>query len=438
MNLIGLAFKNIRHQWLDTLLSVILLAFGLGTVSMLVLVEKQTTEQFNKNIKDIDMVLGAKGSPLQLILANVYHVDAPTGNIKVGDARIVTENPTIERAIPLAYGDNFEQWRIVGTDQGYPDHYEMKLAQGKTFQSDYEACIGADVAKSTGLKLGAPFLSTHGLDQAENDEEHAHHHNYTVVGIYESSGTVIDKLILTPVSTVWHAHEDQEVEEAEKPSEADTTLAVEKIVIKNNPPTMRKGPLMMLRPAKERKASPNDNKEVTAYLLKKRTPMAQMILPNLIKETNMQLALPAIEINRLSESFGLGMDTIKAIAMVIIALSFVSIFISLFNALRKRKKEIAIMRTMGASRIKVFMLIQLEGILLVIIGGALAWGLSRLGLSILSQQLNNNFHYTFNIKDGSIQELYLLGAAIIAGIVACFIPAFQAYKMDISKTLSNE
>ena len=433
MNLIKLALKNIKHQWLDTMLSVILLAFGLGTVSMLILVEKQTTEQFNKNIQDIDMVLGAKGSPLQLILANVYHVDAPTGNIKVGDARMVTENPTIERAIPLAYGDNFEQWRIVGTDQGYPDHYEMKLSQGQNFQSDYDACIGADVAKSTGLKLGDTFLSTHGLDQSENDEEHAHHHGYTVVGIYEPSGTVIDKLILTPVSTVWHAHE-----------KGDETIVSEKVTTDSAAiqapakPIMKKGPMMMLRPAKERKASPNDNKEVTAYLLKKRTPMAQMILPNLIKETNMQLALPAIEINRLSESFGLGMDTIKAIAFVIIALSFISIFISLFNALRKRKKEIAIMRTMGATRIKVFCLIQLEGLLLVIIGGALAWGLSRLGLSILSQQLNNNFHYTFNIKDGSLEELYLFGAAILAGMIACWIPAYQAYKMDISKTLSNE
>ena len=433
MNLIKLALKNIKHQWLDTMLSVILLAFGLGTVSMLILVEKQTAEQFNKNIQDIDMVLGAKGSPLQLILANVYHVDAPTGNIKVGDARMVTENPTIERAIPLAYGDNFEQWRIVGTDQGYPDHYEMKLSQGQNFQSDYDACIGADVAKSTGLKLGDTFLSTHGLDQSENDEEHAHHHGYTVVGVYEASGTVIDKLILTPVSTVWHAHE--EGDEVNVTENVSTDSAAIEAPAK---PIMKKGPMMMLRPAKERKASPNDNKEVTAYLLKKRTPMAQMILPNLIKETNMQLALPAIEINRLSESFGLGMDTIKAIAFVIIALSFISIFISLFNALRKRKKEIAIMRTMGATRIKVFCLIQLEGLLLVIIGGALAWGLSRLGLSILSQQLNNNFHYTFNIKDGSLEELYLFGAAILAGMIACWIPAYQAYKMDISKTLSNE
>jgi len=436
MNLIYLAIKNIKHQWLDTLLSVLLLAFGLGTVSMLILVEKQTSEQFNKNIQDIDMVLGAKGSPLQLILANVYHVDAPTGNIKVGDARMVTENPTIESAIPLAYGDNYEQWRIVGTQQGYPDHYEMKLVQGISFEEDYDACIGADVAKATGLKLGDTFLSTHGLDQTENDEEHAHHHNYTVKGIYAPSGTIIDKLILTPVSTVWHAHEDgHEEEEANDATPEEKDTSIQQMPSK---PLVKKGPMMMLRPAKERKASPDDNKEVTAYLLKKRTPMAQMILPNLIKETNMQLALPAIEINRLSESFGMGMDTIKAIALVIIALSFISIFISLFNALRKRKKEIAIMRTMGASRIKVFCLIQLEGLLLVIVGAAIAWGLSRIGLSILSDQLNNNFHYTFDIKDASWEELYLLVSALLAGMIACWIPAYQAYKMDISKTLSNE
>jgi putative ABC transport system permease protein len=115
MNIVKLAIKNIKHQWLDSALSILLLAFGVGAISMLILVEKQTTEQFNKNIQDIDMVLGAKGSPLQLILANVYHVDAPTGNIKVGEAKIITQNPTIETAIPLAYGDNYQQWGPIKT-----------------------------------------------------------------------------------------------------------------------------------------------------------------------------------------------------------------------------------------------------------------------------------------------------------------------------------
>ena len=430
MNLILLAWKNIRHQWLDTLLGVLLLAFGLGTISMLILIEKQSSEQFNRNIKDIDMVLGAKGSPLQLILANVYHVDAPTGNIKIRDAKQVIYNPTVAMAIPLAYGDNFQQWRIVGTDSNYAQHYAMKLREGVAFKEEYDANIGADVAKATGLKLGDTFLSTHGLDQTENDEEHAHHHAYRVVGIFEKSGSVIDRLILTPVETIWHAHEDSEPASAEIEESNDST---------NSPPPMiKKGPMMMLRPAKAMAPSPNDNKEVTAYLIKSRMAMAQMILPNLIKETNMQLAFTAIEVNRLSQNFGLGMDTVKAVAWVIIGLSFFSIFISLFNSLKKRKYELALMRSMGASPFKVFALIITESLLLVSTGIIFSWLFSRIGLSILSHQLNNSFHYTMNVKDFSIQEVYLTIAALLFGVIAALAPAINAYKMDISKTLAHE
>lgn len=430
MNLILLAWKNIRHQWLDTLLGVLLLAFGLGTISMLILIEKQSSEQFNRNIKDIDMVLGAKGSPLQLILANVYHVDAPTGNIKIRDAKQVIYNPTVAMAIPLAYGDNFQQWRIVGTDSNYAQHYAMKLREGVAFKEEYDANIGADVAKATGLKLGDTFLSTHGLDQTENDEEHAHHHAYRVVGIFEKSGSVIDRLILTPVETIWHAHEDSEPASTETEESNDSTNSA--------PPMIKKGPMMMLRPAKAIAPSPNDNKEVTAYLIKSRMAMAQMILPNLIKETNMQLAFTAIEVNRLSQNFGLGMDTVKAVAWVIIGLSFFSIFISLFNSLKKRKYELALMRSMGASPFKVFALIITESLLLVSTGIIFSWLFSRIGLSILSHQLNNSFHYTMNVNDFSIQEVYLTIAALLFGVIAALVPAINAYKMDISKTLAHE
>ena len=430
MNLILLAWKNIRHQWLETLLGVLLLAFGLGTISMLILIEKQSSEQFNRNIKDIDMVLGAKGSPLQLILANVYHVDAPTGNIKIRDAKQVIYNPTVAMAIPLAYGDNFQQWRIVGTDSNYAQHYAMKLREGVAFKEEYDANIGADVAKATGLKLGDTFLSTHGLDQTENDEQHAHHHAYRVVGIFEKSGSVIDRLILTPVETIWHAHEDNEPASNEIEESNDST---------NSPPPMiKKGPMMMLRPAKAMAPSPNDKKEVTAYLIKSRMAMAQMILPNLIKETNMQLAFTAIEVNRLSQNFGLGMDTVKAVAWVIIGLSFFSIFISLFNSLKKRKYELALMRSMGASPFKVFALIITESLLLVSTGIIFSWLFSRIGLSILSHQLNNSFHYTMNVTDFSIQEVYLTIAALLFGVIAALVPAINAYKMDISKTLAHE
>lgn len=433
MNVIKLAYKNVTHQWTDSLLSAVLLAFGIGVISLLLLVEKQATDQFDKNIKDIDMVLGAKGSPLQLILANVYHVDAPTGNIKMKDAKIVTQSPVVEMAIPLAYGDNFQNWRIVGTDSNYAKHYQMSFAQGTNFSTEYDAVIGAEVAIKTGLKLGDQFTSTHGLDQETADNEHLHNHQYTVVGVFNANGSVIDKLILTPLSTIWHAHEDHD-----ESSDAQMDSSSQVADISDPSPGNMAGPMMMLRPAHAQVATPDDNKEVTAFLIKKRSPMAQMILPNLIKKTNMQIALPAIEINRLSQGFGMGIDVLKAVAAAIMLLSFVSVFISLFNALKKRKYEIALMRSLGASRVKMFWLIQAEGLMVVSTGSLVGLALSRLGLYLLSNQLESNFHYSFENAGLLFNEIIVLAVTLSIGILAAFLPAHKALKMDISKTLSNE
>ena len=110
------AAQNLKAKPLQTALSLALLAFGVGMVSLMLLTEKQVNDAFERNIKDIDLVLGAKGSPLQLILANVYHIDAPTGNILLSEAQKVVKHPYIQSGIPLAYGDNHEGYRIVGTE----------------------------------------------------------------------------------------------------------------------------------------------------------------------------------------------------------------------------------------------------------------------------------------------------------------------------------
>jgi putative ABC transport system permease protein len=404
MNLLKISWKNVKSKPLDLTLSVTLLAFGVGIISLLLLLEKQLSEKFNRNIKDIDMVLGAKGSPLQLILANVYHIDAPTGNIKVSDAQKIIRNPTIKEAIPLAYGDNFEKFRIVGTTKRYPEHYNCELKEGKWFAQPFEATIGATVAEELGLKVGDTFESAHGLDAEKEEHDHTHDTPYTVVGIMKTSNSALDQLILTPVESVWliHEHPEEEV--------ADTS-----------------GTEMTSEP----------EREMTAYLLIKRTPMAQMILPKLIQDTNMQLALPAIEMNRLSQNFGLGMDAMKAIAVLIMVLSFISVFISLFNSLKARKYELALMRTMGGSRGSLFSLLLLEGTWLVVLGFLAGLFLSRLGLYALSEAMEENFHYS--VADMSLQssELVLFAVTLGVGIVASFLPAVRAFRMDISKTLSN-
>lgn len=404
MNLIKISWSNIRVKPLNTILSVVLLAFGVGVISLLLLLEKQVTEKFDRNIKDIDFVLGAKGSPMQLILANVYHVDAPTGNIKVEDAQKVLKNPMVKDYIPLAYGDNYEKWRIVGTNFKYPKHYEASLADGRWFTAPFEVTLGERVAKETGLKIGDKFQSMHGFDNAVEDEDHHHEQWFTVVGIMNSNTSALDNLILTPVESVWlvHNHSHEEGEEGHAHDHEDEA-----------------------------------SKEMTAYLLIKRNPLAAMMLANVVRDTNMQLADPAIEMNRLSQNFGLGMDTLKAIAVLIMILSFISVFISLYNSLKERKYELALLRTMGGSRSTLFTLIMQEGLLLVIIGFVTGTLLSRIGLITLSSFIKESFNYELDDLGISSGEVVLLGITLLVGVLASLLPALRALKIDISKTLSN-
>jgi putative ABC transport system permease protein len=410
MNLFKISWSNIKSKPLNTSLSVVLLAFGVGIISLLLLLEKQLTEKFNRNIKDIDFVLGAKGSPMQLILANVYHVDAPTGNIKMADAQKIIRNPMVKEAIPLAYGDNYEKWRIVGTNGKYPAHYGCELAGGKLFEQSFEATIGSNVAAETGLKVGDTFISMHGYDNQAGSGDDPHHkeHPFTVVGIFKQSDCAIDNLILTPIQSVWDVHKHEEEhgmeEDADHADHADADHA--------------------------------DHDEHAALLIK-RNPLAAMMLANQVRNTNMQLADPAIEMNRLSQNFGLGMDALKAIAIMIMVLSFISVFISLYNSLKERKYELALLRTMGGTRSTLFTLILQEGLILVLIGFAIGMALSRIGLLVLSHYMKENFHYALTDLGMTSGEYVLLGITLLVGIMASLLPAVRALRIDISKTLSN-
>jgi len=386
------ASRNLRAKPLQTALSLALLAFGVGMVSLMLLTEKQVNDAFERNIKDIDLVLGAKGSPLQLILANVYHIDAPTGNILQSEAEKVLKHPYIASGIPLAYGDNHEGYRIVGTEHSYVDHYGATLSEGKLWDAAFEVTLGARVAENLGMGLGDTFYSAHGLtDQTDIHTDKT----FTVVGVLEPSGSVVDQLILTPMESIWnvHAHEGEVVDPA--------------------------------------------TREITAMLLKKRNPLAVLTIPNVLRETNMQVALPAIEVNRMTQQFGLGTSALRAIAMLIMALSFASIFISVLDNIRARRHELALMRTMGGTPTTLYRLLLLEGGLLSVAGTLLGLVLSRAGMAVLGQVVESQFHYDLAALAVLPSEWALAAAAVAVGLLASALPARGSLRLDISRTLSE-
>jgi putative ABC transport system permease protein len=403
MTMLLIVWKNIWHKPLQATLSLLLFALGVGLVSFLLLLNRQMQENFEKNLANIDLVLGAKGSPLQLILCSMYHIDSPTGNIKFKEIQpfLNPNHPLIEKAIPLSLGDSYQGYRIAGTNASFSDLYQAKTAEGRLFNAPLEATIGAAAASATGLKLNAEFSSSHGL--INDGLDNTHEQNFKVVGIFEPTGSVIDQLILTPLESIWQVHEAHHHEEEEEHEEEE--LSITSLLVR----------------------------------YRSKTNFQVLNLPRNINEnTNMQAAVPAIEMNRLYSMLGLGEQALRSLALVIILVSGLSIFISLFNSLKERRYELALMRVMGASRFRLFAQILLEALLLSFIGCVLGILFSHCSMQLFATYMQSSFRYTFTGWRFLTEEYFLIIAALSIGVVAGILPAIMAFRTDISKTLGKD
>lgn len=414
-----IAWKNILHKPLGTLLIISLLMFSVGVITLLLLMQQQLEQKFDRDLKGIDLVVGAKGSPLQLVLSAVYHLDAPTGNIKLAEARPIMENPMVDEAVPLAYGDSYRRYRILGTTEGYLKKYEARFREGRVFSKNMEAVLGAGVAQESGLKLGESFVGTHG--EAASGHVHAEH-PYTAVGILEKTNTVLDNLVLTNVESVWEVHDEhhheEETAEAHQVAhhhDADHDADHEE----------------------EEEAVSSDSMEITAILLKYKNRLTMLNMPRLINEqTNMQAVLPALEINRLFYMLGIGATTLKMIAGGIMLLSGFSVFFVLYSRLRERRHELALLRAAGYSPIHLFFLLLSEGLLLAALGYVSGWALSRLGLWLINRQAAGDFHFHF-YGSPVRAEIWILALTLGVSALAAALPAWKAMNVNVSTTLSE-
>ena len=423
------------------MLSLVLFALGVGMISMIFLIENQVQEKFDKNLAGISLVIGAKGSPLQMILCNMYHVDDPTGNVKIKDVKpfLSGRNPLIDKAIPLSLGDSYKGFRIVGTTQDYPELYDVKTAKGKIWKDNFEANIGADVAKIANLKIGDTFYSTHGfLSDGMNGHEHG---QFKVVGIFQKSNSVIDQLILTTTQSIWEVHDNHDheeealVEESTDNHEGHDHAEGDDHAHDHNHEGHDHA-------ASQKPLIEEVDQEITSILIKfkessKKSFQALTMLRGINENTEVMAASPAIELNRLYDNMSLGESFLRNLAMIIVFVSGLSIFISLFSSLRDRKYELALMRVMGATPTKLFFLIILEGLLLAVIGYVIGIILSHLGMSVFAGQMEDKYHYSFTAAKFLKEEFYLLGGALFIGFVAAVIPAYQAFRTDISQTLTE-
>lgn len=412
-----LAWKNIWFKPLNTVLSVVLLTSSVAIITTLILLEKQFEEKFSSNIENVDLVLGAQGSPLQLILSSVYQVDAPTGNISYDSAKVWMNHPFVEKAIPLAFGDNYRGYKILGTTTDYLSKYNAKVTDGVLFEKNFEVVVGSEIAQKLSLKVGDEFYGSHGdAEEGEVHEDYA----YKVVGIASETGKVVDNLIVCTIPTVWQMHHQHE----------------------ENPAHGEEGHIHEAGEQEHEEAEltiDEPNMEVTAVLLKIRNQMAKLTWQRVIPQnTKMQAVSPAFEINRLFGLFGIGVTALQYLAYGIMLISGISIFIALYTSLKEREPEFALLRVNGARRFQLLQIVMIESILLCVVGFVFGSITGRLALSMLSNASEADFKMSFDPYTFLWQkEGILLVITLMVGSIAALIPAIKAYNLNISKTLAN-
>lgn len=391
MNIWKIGIRNFQYKPLYSVLSILMLSVSIALLLGIQQLDASFKQQLDNNLADIDMVVGAKGSPLQLVLSSVLHIDNPTGNIPYEEAKRIIKNPLVDKAVPISYGDNYKGYRIVGTTVLFPQLYNTAIEKGKSWQKPMEVVLGSTVANRLGLQVGDSFLSSHGLAE-QGGHEHAEH--LTIVGIYQPANKVIDRLIITDLETIWEIHHHEEEE--------------------------------------------HEN-EITSLLVSFRNPMGLMTMPRRINEqSNFQAALPKYELDRLYQFTGVGVETITWIAYAIMVISCITIFISLYRMVRDRAFDLALMRTYGASTSQLVKMVAYEGLLIAVTAFLIGALLSRLGLHFIFEMIVDQYKQqmpaAFNFRELS-QTGEMVVFMVLLSISFAILPIV---KMNISKILSHE
>lgn len=452
MNLMKIVMKNMRQRALATWLTGTSVALGVALAVAIVLIKQGVQQRFEQGTVGYEMVVGAKGSPLQLVLNTVYNLDISPGNISWKLFEQLRADPRVKLAVPFSVGDNFHGFRIVGTTDAFFKDFEFEpgrkpeLAAGRVFtfteaalkgafqeaeqrakerearergeevkpapvaegmpaSRPFEAVIGSTVAQQTGLQIGQTFIAAHGVQPSAEAKEHTEN-PWTVVGILAPTRTAADRAIYINLDSFYHI-EGHELREPTAPA---------KVEEKDNDP---------------------DPGQVSSIVLKLRSPIHAFPLYREINDReDAMAAFPAAEIRKLFDIVGNIDRLLFAQAILVLVVAGVAIAVSIYNSMSERRREIAILRALGARRATIFSIVLLEAMAICIVGAAAG----LLGGHLVVAAANGALYRAsgFVIPGFHMQALewYILAVAVILGAISGIGPAWGAYRTDVAKNLA--
>lgn len=415
LNLPRLAWRYLWARPLLTGLNLLLLSLGLAAIGFVVLVSEQLEQGLKRDLAGIDLVVGAKGSPMQILLAGVFHLDQSTGNIPLATRGQLTSQPLVAQAIPISLGDSFRGHRIVGTTAEFLDLYRLELQAGARWTQPMQAVLGAEAARASGLKPGDSFRGSHGLGTLGDEHEQP----YAVVGVLAPTSGVVDRLVLTDLASVWEAHAQHgHAPEAEGQGRHDHDDHG--------------------HGEHDADTAQPDPREISMLLVRYRSPLAAAMLPRWVNaQPGLQASVPALETARLLSMLGVGIEVLQGFGAVLLLAAALSVLVALLHAVRERQGDLAMLRMLGATPARVSGLIALEALMLAALATLLALGLAHGLVALLGWALAQQQSLRLSALWFSEWELLVPALALGLALLAAAWPAWRGYRLDVTELLQT-
>ena len=402
-------------------LGLLLVSIALSTTLLLAVerIRVDTRQSFMQSVSGVDLVVGPRSGAVQLMLYAVFHSGSATHNMRWTSYQAIADHPATEWAVPLSLGDSYRGFAVLGTSRDYferfhyGDRQALQMASGQPFNGVFEAVLGSEVAARLGHNLGQRITLSHGFanDSALAGSEHGDK-PFTVVGVLAPTGTPVDRTVHVSLESITALHLDWSGG-APLPGMSIPADMVRKFDL---------GP-----------------KEITAALvgLKQRPDVFRMQrFINDFRSEALMAVLPGVALDELWQTIGVLERALLAISALVVLVGLSGLAATLLAGLNERRRELAILRALGAGPLELFALLTLEGLLVTALGALL--GLAGLTLTggAAAPWLLEKFAIVLTYGAPTVNELGLIAAVIATGLIASLIPGWRAWRMSLADGLT--